>query len=102
MRTTERSEGGQVQGGLVPEAEQSEDLRAKPPVALFQVRVPSGTIGEDMPMAVTRDGSKILFAQGTEQPNPQLTYVMTAWDNLLRQQTGSADANPGQESPPPR
>ena len=26
-----------------------------------------------MPMAVTRDGSRILFAQGVEQPSPQFT-----------------------------
>jgi hypothetical protein len=31
-------------------------------------------------MAVTRDGSRILFAQGVEQPSPRLTYIMTAWD----------------------
>jgi hypothetical protein len=37
-----------------------------------------------MPLAVTRDGSRILFMQGVEQPNPQLTYVMTAWATLLK------------------
>ena len=37
-----------------------------------------------MPLAVTRDGSRILFAQGVEQPDPQLTYVMTNWDATLR------------------
>ena len=79
--------------------EQGEDLSAKAPVALFQVRVPIGVIAEDMPMAVTRDGSKILFAQGTEQPNPQLTYVMTAWDTLLQQGPGTDNA--GRDSSKP-
>ena len=59
-------------------------VHASPPETLFEVRVPAGLVGDSMPMAVTRDGSKILFAQGVEQPNPQLTYVMTAWDTLLR------------------
>lgn len=59
-------------------------IHASQPEALFTVRVPDGIVGDEVPMAVTRDGSRILFAQGVEQPNPQLTYVMTAWDTLLR------------------
>jgi DNA-binding winged helix-turn-helix (wHTH) protein/Tol biopolymer transport system component len=59
-------------------------IHASPPEALFDVRVPAGLVSESMPLAVTRDGSRILFAQAVEQPNPQLTYVMTAWDTLLR------------------
>ena len=59
-------------------------VHANPPETLFEVRVPAGLVGDSMPMAVTRDGSRILFAQGVEQPNPQLTYVMTAWDTVLR------------------
>jgi DNA-binding winged helix-turn-helix (wHTH) protein/Tol biopolymer transport system component len=59
-------------------------IHASPPEALFDVRVPNGIVGDEMPIAVTRDGSRILFAQAVEQPNPQLTYVMTAWDTLLR------------------
>jgi hypothetical protein len=59
-------------------------VHASPPETLFEVRVPAGLVGDAMPMAVTRDGSRILFAQGVEQPNPQLTYVMTAWDTSLR------------------
>ena len=37
-----------------------------------------------MPIAVTRDGSRILFAQGVSSPTLQFTYVMTAWDKALR------------------
>jgi len=60
-------------------------IHAGPPEPLFDVRLPAeGLVWESTPLAVTRDGSKILFTQGVEQPNPQLTYVMTAWDTLLR------------------
>jgi Tol biopolymer transport system component len=59
-------------------------IHASPPEPLFDVRVSNGIVGDEMPIAVTRDGSRILFAQAVEQPNPQLTYVMTAWDTLLR------------------
>jgi hypothetical protein len=59
-------------------------IHTGPPEALFDVRVPTGIVGYEMPMAVTRDGSRILFAQGVEQPNPQLTYVMAAWESLLK------------------
>ena len=58
-------------------------IHASQPEALFKVRVPAGIVGDSFPMAVTRDGSRILFAQGVEQPNPQLTYVMTNWDRAL-------------------
>ncbi len=30
------------------------------------------------------DGSRILFLQAAEQPNPPLTYVRTNWDAALR------------------
>jgi Tol biopolymer transport system component len=57
-------------------------LDASAPEALFDVitSVSNGSLST-MPMAVTRDGSKILFPQG--QPLPP-TYVMTAWDTLLK------------------
>lgn len=59
-------------------------IRSSAPEALFDVRVPAGLVLEDLPLEVTRDGSRILFTQGVEQPNPQLTYVMTAWETLLK------------------
>ena len=59
-------------------------IHAAAPETLFDVRVPAGLVREDLPLAVTRDGSRILFTQGVEQPNPQLTYVMTAWESLLK------------------
>jgi hypothetical protein len=59
-------------------------IRTSAPEALFDVRVPAGLVYEDLPLAVTRDGSRILFTEGVEQPNPKLTYVMTAWESLLK------------------
>jgi Tol biopolymer transport system component len=58
-------------------------LSAEPPQALFDVRVPSGMIGDSMPMDMTRDGSKILFAQGVENADSNTTYVMTDWTTAL-------------------
>jgi hypothetical protein len=48
------------------------------PEALFDVRVPSGLIGDSTPMDVSRDGSRILFAQGSDKDS-QITYVTTDW-----------------------
>ena len=55
-------------------------IHASPPEPLFSVRVPPIT-GDLTPLAVTRDGSRILFEQAVEEP--QLTYMMTAWDAKL-------------------
>src|SRR5262249_54565764 len=59
-------------------------IHASPPEALFTIREPDDLVGDSMPMAVTRDGSRILFAQAVPQPDPPLTFVMTAWDAALR------------------
>lgn len=58
-------------------------LDAGKPQALFGVRAPAHTSDSEM-LDVTRDGSRILFLQRVEQPNPQLTYVMTNWESRLR------------------
>ncbi|HUJ50174.1 MAG TPA: protein kinase [Bryobacteraceae bacterium] len=62
---------------------EADTIRAAKPEALFNVRVPAGLTANSVPLAVTRDGSRILFAQGAEQPDPQLTYVMTNWESVL-------------------
>jgi Tol biopolymer transport system component len=49
------------------------------PEALFDVRVPSGMFGDSTPIDVSRDGSRILFAQGSEDADSQMTYVTTDW-----------------------
>jgi hypothetical protein len=59
-------------------------IRPSAPEALFNVRIPAGLNEASSTIAVTRDGSRILFAQGVEQPDPQLTYMMTNWDATLR------------------
>ena len=60
------------------------EIRASPPKALFSVRVPDDLVGGSNPLAVTRDGSAILFAQSADPSDAKVTYVMTAWDNLLK------------------
>jgi Tol biopolymer transport system component len=57
---------------------------AEEPEALFDVRVPSGMVGDAMPMDVSRDGSRILFTQAPEQRDSK-TYVMTDWTAKLHQ-----------------
>jgi DNA-binding winged helix-turn-helix (wHTH) protein/Tol biopolymer transport system component len=69
----------------IPVEAKGNTFHAGPPEALFKVRATAGIVLDSEPLAVTRDGSNILFAQGVEQPDPQLTYVMTAWDTALRQ-----------------
>jgi hypothetical protein len=41
-------------------------------------------VGDSCPLAVARDGERILFAQAVEQPDPQLNYAMTAWESNLK------------------
>jgi hypothetical protein len=54
------------------------DIHADPPKALFAVRTPEFLNGGSQPLAITRDGSRILFVQALEQP--VMSYVMTAWE----------------------
>ena len=60
-------------------------LSGGPPQPLFEVRVPAGMSGDSMPLDITRDGSRILFAQGAENLNSSMTYVMTDWTSTLHQ-----------------
>ena len=48
------------------------------------VRVPAGLVGDSQTLAVSRDGSRIFFAQALEGANSRMTYVMTARDSCLR------------------
>jgi hypothetical protein len=56
-------------------------IQASMPEAFFDVHVSSGVQTGARTMGVTRDGSRILFEQGDPLPP---TYVMTAWDTLLK------------------
>ena len=62
----------------------ADEFRAGTPVALFDVHVPDTLNFSSEPLAVTADGSAFLFAQGVQQPDPAVGYVMTAWDTLLK------------------
>ena len=68
----------------VPVRMNGAELHAGQPKALFDIRVPAGLTADSSPLAVTRDGSRILFAQGVEQEGSQPTYVMTDWTAALR------------------
>jgi Tol biopolymer transport system component len=54
-------------------------LQASEPEPLFEVKTPA-VVGSSEIMAVSRDGSRILFAQATDQNYPPTVYVMTAWN----------------------
>ena len=60
-------------------------LSASPPSPLFDVRVPAGLAADSAPLAVTRDGSRILFTQAGEGADSKMTYIMTGWDRALTQ-----------------
>jgi Tol biopolymer transport system component len=59
-------------------------LHASQPERLFDIRNPAGLAADSTPLAVTHDGSRILFAQGIEPAGSQQTYVMTSWESVLR------------------
>jgi DNA-binding winged helix-turn-helix (wHTH) protein/Tol biopolymer transport system component len=54
-------------------------LTAGAPEALFPVRVPIGLVGDSVPLAVVRDGSRILFAQAAEDSDKINALFMTNW-----------------------
>jgi DNA-binding winged helix-turn-helix (wHTH) protein/Tol biopolymer transport system component len=58
------------------------EIHASPPEGLFRVRLSDGMVSGSKPMAVTRDGSRILFAQSMDEPERGVN-VMTAWDEHL-------------------
>jgi hypothetical protein len=55
-----------------------------PVTPLFQVRLPS-MINLSSILAVTRDGSRILFAQAVEQPEANLIHIAADWTKGIRQ-----------------
>jgi len=68
----------------VPVEIKGNELRAGERKPLFEVRPPIGLTGDSQPLAVTRDGSRILFAQAVESTESRTAYVMTAWDRALK------------------
>ncbi len=57
------------------------ELRFGAPQALFSVRPPAGMNGAFSPLEVSRDGSRIYFAQGVEQPDADLIHVKMGWES---------------------
>jgi Tol biopolymer transport system component len=55
-----------------------EKLQVSEPQPLFEVKRPP-VLGSSQIMAVSSDGSRILFAQATDAIFPPTVYVMTAW-----------------------
>jgi DNA-binding winged helix-turn-helix (wHTH) protein len=53
-------------------------VSAGAPAPLFEVR-PAGLVADSIPLAVTRDGSRILFAQAREGSPLDVTYAMTTY-----------------------
>lgn len=60
------------------------EFYAGTPEALFKVRTTETFSADAYLLDVTNDGSRILFAQGVEQFEPPVTYVMTSFDGLLK------------------
>jgi DNA-binding winged helix-turn-helix (wHTH) protein/Tol biopolymer transport system component len=64
--------------------ESGDRIDASAPQDLFNVRVPASLVGDSQPLAVTPDGSRILFAQAPEPEGPPTAFLMTAWDQMLK------------------
>jgi hypothetical protein len=41
--------------------------------------VPAGEVDVGRPLAISRDGSRIFWLQGIEQPDSNLIYIKTGW-----------------------
>jgi hypothetical protein len=56
------------------------ELRFGAPQKLFSgLRPPPGLLTGQRPLAVSRDGSKIFWAQGVEQPDSNMIHIKTGW-----------------------
>jgi hypothetical protein len=56
------------------------ELRFGAPSKLFSgLRVPPGMTASSSPLAVSRDGSRIFWLQGVEQPESNMIYIKTGW-----------------------
>ena len=68
----------------VPVRWASGEFHAGTPEALFRVRTTESFSSDAHLLDVTSDGAGILFAQGAEQLDPPVTYVMTSFDGMLK------------------
>jgi hypothetical protein len=56
-------------------------LRLAPPQPLFPVRPPASLVLMFSPLEVSRDGSRIYFAQAVEQPDADLIHIRMGWNS---------------------
>lgn len=60
-------------------------LQATAPEILFEIPTPPGLILRDAPLAISRDGSRIVLLRAVDQPSSEVFDIATAWDrNWLR------------------
>jgi hypothetical protein len=56
-----------------------DQLRFGSPVALFSVSPAPWLVAGAIPIAVSRDGSRIYFPQAVEQPESNMIHVLSGW-----------------------
>jgi hypothetical protein len=57
----------------------ADGLRFSAPRRLFTgLRAPAGVVRQDSPLDVSRDGSRILWLQGPDEPDTNVIHVHTA------------------------
>jgi hypothetical protein len=57
------------------------EFRTAAPEPLFSVRPSATRVGDVSQLAVSRDGSRIYFPQGVEQPDADVIHVRMGWDH---------------------
>jgi hypothetical protein len=56
-----------------------DELRFGAPRPLFSGLRPPGTVASSSPLSVSRDGSRIFWLKGVEQPESNVIYIKTGW-----------------------
>jgi hypothetical protein len=70
-----------TRSGLFQPTAVAGELRFGVPRPLFIVRPPTNLVPFLSPLEVSRDGSRIYFAQGVEQPDADLIHIKIGWRN---------------------
>jgi hypothetical protein len=64
----------------IPVDKKGNDLQFGEPRALFSVaRLSAGMVAGSEPLAISRDGSRIFWLEGIEQPDSNMLYIKTGW-----------------------
>ena len=56
-----------------------DEVKVTPPEILFEIQTPP-PIFRRAPLAISRDGSRLVFPRAVEQPNSEVINISTAWD----------------------